>query len=192
MKVPVIKGKLVTLRPSRLSDAPVFCRWFKNPEVTRFLNRYENPPTLREERAYIREQLRKRDNAQWIIMTADKEMIGTVGLTIYPAHRRALYGIFIGDPRYWGQGLGTEAGRLAVAFAFRRLRLHRIELRVFAYNIRGMKSYEKIGFRTEGRLRDHLYRDGAYHDEFVMGILRQEYLPSAKRKTQSAKQKLKT
>ncbi|MDD5110668.1 MAG: GNAT family protein [Patescibacteria group bacterium] len=175
MRVPILKGKNIVLRPLRLSDAPAFCRWFKNSEVTRFLKRYEDPPTLQEERKYIQEQNRKRDNAQWIIMTTDGAMIGTVGLTIYPVHRRAVYGIFIGDPRYWGQGLGTEAGRLAVAFAFRRLRLHRIELRVYAYNIRGMKSYKKIGFRTEGRLRDHLYRDGTYHDEIVMGILRSEF-----------------
>ena len=134
MRVPVLKGKQVLLRPLRISDAPAFCAWFKNSEVTRFLLRHENPPPLRE------------------------------------------YGIFIGNPRYWGQGLGTEAGRLAVGWAFRKLRLHRIELRVFAYNIRGIKSYQKIGFHPEGRLRDYIYRDGVYHDEIMMGILRKEFL----------------
>src|SRR3989338_4003326 len=176
MRVPVLKGKQVLLRPLRISDAPAFCAWFKNSEVTRFLLRHENPPPLREEREYLRNQQRRADHAQWGIVV-DDVLIGTVGLDrIDSEHRRAVYGIFIGNPRYWGQGLGTEAGRLAVGWAFRKLRLHRIELRVFAYNIRGIKSYQKIGFHPEGRLRDYIYRDGVYHDEIMMGILRKEFL----------------
>jgi len=176
MRVPILNSNQVTLRPLRLSDAPQFCRWFDNPEVTRFLKRYQDPPTLREERTYIRAQRRKPNQAQWVILANDGTMIGTVGLSkINYQHQRAEYGIFIGDPKYWGQGYGTNAGRLAVRYGFQRLHLHRIRLHVYAYNIRGAKSYRKIGFHREGRLRDHLYRDGHFHDVIVMGILRSEF-----------------
>lgn len=176
MRVPILKGKEVVLRPLRVSDAPLFCRWFRRAEVTRFLTRHEHPPALREERAYLREQQRRRDHAQWGIVVLPGGLIGTVGLDkIDGEHRRAVYGIFIGDPRYWGQGHGTEAGRLAVAYGFRRLKLHRIMLHVIAYNRRGLASYRNIGFRSEGRLRDHLYRDDAFHDVIVMGMLTMEF-----------------
>jgi len=90
--------------------------------------------------------------------------------------KMAEFGIFIGDKKYWGQGCGTEACRLIVDHGFRKLKLHRVYLRVLAYNIRGIKSYQKVGFKVEGRLKEHIYRDGFYHDEIVMGLLREEYL----------------
>ena len=35
--------------------------------------------------------------------------------------------------------------------------------------------YRKCGFVEEGRQREHVYSDGAYHDQVVMGILRTEW-----------------
>ncbi|MCL4252318.1 MAG: GNAT family N-acetyltransferase, partial [Anaerolineae bacterium] len=61
-------------------------------------------------------------------------------------------------------------------FAFMDLNLHRLELNVFSYNARAIRSYEKIGFMREGVLRETLYRDGVYHDIHVMGILRREWM----------------
>lgn len=177
MKVPILRGKNVVLRPLRLSDAPAFCRWFKDPSVTRFLQRHEDPPSLREERAYVRSQQRRADHAQWAIIADDGVVIGTVSLEgISREHHRAEYGIFIGDPKYWGQGYGTAAGRLVVRFGFQKLRLRRIYLNVYAYNTRGFRSYRRLGFRREGRLRNHLCRDGYFHDVLVMGLLREEFL----------------
>lgn len=176
MKVPTLPGTRVTLRPLRVSDAPTFCRWLNNPEVTRFLARHKQPPTLREERVYLGQQQRRRDHAQWGIEIDSRTFIGTVGMDrIDRENRQATYGIFIGEPRYWGKGYGTEAGQLAVSYGFRRLGLHRIMLYVFDNNPRGLKSYRKLGFRVEGRLREHRYRAGAYHDLMVMGMLRSEF-----------------
>lgn len=177
MRVPVLKNKLVILRPPRMADAPNYCRWFADPEVTRFLERHEDPPTLREERQFLRERPRVPNLAFWAITTASGEHIGSVSLMkISREHARAEYGIMIGNPRYWGQGYGTAAGRLVVRYGFRQLKLQRISLLVYAYNTRGYRSYRRIGFRREGRLRDHFYRAGVHHDAFVMGMLRREYL----------------
>lgn len=190
MRVPVLKNKLVTLRPPRMSDAPNYCAWFANPEVTRFLERHEDPPTLREERKFLLEQPRIPNLAFWVITTPAGEHIGSVSLMkIDREHGRAEYGIMIGDPRYWGQGYGTAAGRLVVRFGFRQLKLQRISLLVYAYNTRAYRSYRRLGFRREGRLRDHFYRDGVHHDAFVMGILRREYLSLFANANKHAKRK---
>nr|MBA3627817.1 GNAT family N-acetyltransferase [Chloroflexota bacterium] len=76
----------------------------------------------------------------------------------------------------WGQGYGTEAASLMLAHAFERLGLHRVGLSVFSFNERAIRSYEKAGFRIEGRLRDAIARDGRYWDEIQMGALRPEWL----------------
>lgn len=35
--------------------------------------------------------------------------------------------------------------------------------------------YESIGFQQEGKSRQHLFRDGSWHDMIHMGMLQQEY-----------------
>ncbi|OGY45446.1 MAG: hypothetical protein A2744_00405 [Candidatus Buchananbacteria bacterium RIFCSPHIGHO2_01_FULL_44_11] len=183
MTKPVLKGKKVILRPMSFKDAPDYCRWLADQEVTKFLAIYDNkPPTLKEERQWIAAAKKDKSRVVLAIDTADGRHIGSIALMKIDQYaKRAEYGIMIGDKYYWGQGCGTEAGRLLVNYGFKKLKLHRIELRYIAYNIRGAKSYKKIGFKEEGRLRDHFFREGYWHDEVVMGILRYEYHRKAKK-----------
>lgn len=193
MNGPIIRGRGVILRPLRRTDAPDYCRWLADSEVTRFLQRHENPPTRREELRYIADQGRRKDTLHWAIDTTDGTHIGSTSLMkVDRDQRHAEFGIFIGDPRYWGQGLGTQAGWLVVRYGFGTLKLHRIYLNVYAYNTRGIRSYRRLGFRPEGRLRDHLYRGRNFHDVMVMGMLRAEFLKSVKRKAKSVKRQRKT
>jgi RimJ/RimL family protein N-acetyltransferase len=46
---------------------------------------------------------------------------------------------------------------------------------VHADNARGIRAYEKVGFRREGLLRQESYREGRYGDTLVMALLRQEW-----------------
>lgn len=173
---PKIKGKLVYLRPLRRSDAPDYCRWLADGEATRFLQRHEDPPTMREELQYIADQRRRPDTVHWALDTREGVHIGSTSLMkLDRDQRHAEFGIFIGDPRYWGQRLGTEAGSLVLRYAFRQLKLHRVYLHVYAFNLRAIRSYQRLGYQLEGQLRGHLYRDRTYHDVFVMGILAHEY-----------------
>jgi len=55
------------------------------------------------------------------------------------------------------------------------LNLHRVSLDVFEYNPRAIRSYEKVGFKHEGRVRQALNRDGRRWDILYMGILREEW-----------------
>jgi RimJ/RimL family protein N-acetyltransferase len=55
------------------------------------------------------------------------------------------------------------------------LKLHRISVRVVAYNARALGAYRKCGFTTEGREREAAFVDGAWHDDVMMGILDREY-----------------
>ena len=181
----MIRGKLVILRPLSIADAPRFCGWLADLEVTKFLNIHDlPPPTLHEEREWLRQARADRKNIYFAIDTIDGVHIGSIGLRIKDGSGKvAEYGILIGDKRYWGQGCGTEAGVLMVEYGFRKLKLHRIYLKYIAYNIRGRASYKKIGFKHEGRLRQHLFHNGYWHDKILMGLLREEYIEKLKIKS---------
>ena len=49
--------------------------------------------------------------------------------------------------------------------------LHRIDLRVLAYNTRATRCYLRAGFVEEGREREAALVDGTWHDDVIMGIL---------------------
>jgi RimJ/RimL family protein N-acetyltransferase len=89
-------------------------------------------------------------------------------------NRSAEAGIFVGVKSLWGRGHGTDAMNALVGWGFDELNLHRIWLRVFADNPRAVRSYEKVGFRVEGRLRQDRYHRGQYSDTLVMGLLSEE------------------
>ncbi len=98
-------------------------------------------------------------------------------LEIDNQNRKAIVRISIFDSACWGSGFGTEAMSLLIDYGFNILNLNRIGLDVFAYNERGIKSYKKLGFKEEGRIRQDLFYDGEYHDSILMGVLKDEYTP---------------
>ena len=65
--------------------------------------------------------------------------------------------------------------KLLVKFIFEQMNINKIKLCVYSFNERAKKCYIKTGFKEEGVLRQELYRDGAYHDIIMMGILKSEY-----------------
>jgi diamine N-acetyltransferase len=97
----------------------------------------------------------------------DGEAVGTSSLfDIDHHHRRAKFGILLGERR--GQGIGTEATRLTLDWAFHVLNLRNVVLEVMDWNAAGMRAYEKAGFRLVGRRRDALVSGGRRIDEVIM------------------------
>jgi RimJ/RimL family protein N-acetyltransferase len=88
---------------------------------------------------------------------------------------RGVHGHQIGERDYWGKGYGTDALRVLLRYAFDELNLHRVSLSVLEGNERAMRSYQKCGFRYEGRQRQVWAYDGRRWDEIYMGLLRDEW-----------------
>lgn len=89
-------------------------------------------------------------------------------------HRKGEYGIFIGEDDARGRGVGTQAARLMIAYAFEELKLHKLYLRVFADNAGAIRSYEKAGFVQEGYLKEEVLIDGEYRDMVWMAVLNRD------------------
>jgi diamine N-acetyltransferase len=168
-------GANIYLRPVERADAPTFVGWLNDAEVTRYLLAYR-PMTLRAEEDFIDRAGEGDDVILGIVLREGDRLIGGTGLhQIDQRCRRACFGIFLGDKESWGKGYGTEATRLLLGYAFGTLNLNRVWLHAFEYNERGLRCYEKIGFRREGVLRQDTFRDGRYWDTVAMAILRDEW-----------------
>ena len=176
----LLTGKLVRLSALEPEiDASLWSKWHRNSEFDRLADM--DPATLRSPKA-LREWIEKHLD-DWLVnefqirtIEAD-QIIGSVGLgDALQVHADAFVGIGIGEPEFWGKGYGTEAMQLILRFAFMELNLQRVSLDVFEYNQRAIRSYEKAGFKMEGRQRGMLLREGQRWDLVYMGILRSEWL----------------
>lgn len=170
------KGKLVRLAIHQKDDVKALERWNQDSEYLRLLD--TDPPYLFS-RQQMTEWLDKEEDKQisfGIRTLADDRLIGIIGLHIADwVSRNAWVGIGIGEREYWGKGYGTDAMRLIVQYGFLELNLNRISLDVFGFNERGIRSYEKVGFKAEGRMRDWMNRAGMRSDLIYMGLLRREW-----------------
>lgn len=106
---------------------------------------------------------------------ADDKLIGQMGAWIDRPHDDSYVWILIGERDYWGKGYGTDAMRLFMRYAFQELNLHRLSLRVFGFNKRAIRSYEKCGFVHEGVSRASLNKMGIRWDEIWMGLTRTDW-----------------
>jgi RimJ/RimL family protein N-acetyltransferase len=107
---------------------------------------------------------------------ADDKYIGFLGLGVDLIHSEAWVGLGIGERELWSKGYGTDMMKLCIQYVFAELGLERLSLGLFDYNPRALRSYEKAGFRLEGRTRQEILREGKRYDSLWMGILREEWL----------------
>lgn len=107
---------------------------------------------------------------------AEGDIIGVAFLhSLSATDRKARYAIGLFAPLHLGHGYGTEITRLVLDHTFDTLDLHRVDLRMLAFNTAAVACYQRVGFQIEGRERESCYLDGHWHDDLIMGILAGEY-----------------
>jgi len=173
-------GERIRLRAIEREDLPRFVGWVNDPEVRCFLDMIFPLSAEDEEDWYANARKLPPVEKPFAIDVKDGDgwrLVGSCGfIHVDQLNRHAEVGISIGDKEEWGKGYGTEIMRLLVKIGFDTFNLHRIYLRVFENNQRGIRAYEKVGFVLEGRLREAFYREGSYQDMLIMGVLKSEWL----------------
>lgn len=173
----VIWGEKAGIRPLAPGDAGALHRFMTDPEVGHLL--YEETSGVFPGPALLAVNIWLNSLAprpEWAIVNEQGRFIGVVRLwRISERNRSAMLTIYIGDKGHWGRGYGSDALRLVLREAFGPMDLHRVELHVFEFNQRAIRSYEKVGFVHEGVRRQALRRGGRYFDILVMGITREEF-----------------
>ncbi len=104
-------------------------------------------------------------------------ILGLVSLTnIDHLNQAAVFHIMIGDTAFQKKGIGTFATNEILKHAFLNLNLKRIELSVLPYNTNAQKLYEKVGFIKEGIKRAAVFKNGEFHNIYLYGILKDDWL----------------
>lgn len=182
---PTLTGTSVLLRPfSFEQDAPALREMLQDPEVSRLTGSIHGPGETPEWDAAAESRFRDwysalNDRADRLdLAVVDKASGQCVGEVVFnqwsEPNRSCNFRTVIG-PRGRDRGLGTEAIRLFLGYGFERLGLHRISLDVFSFNPRARRVYDKLGFVTEGVLREEHRWGGEWIDVTIMSMLAHEW-----------------
>ncbi len=173
------RGKRVVLRQLKLTDADIIMKHWNDLETRQYL-KVQLPYSLEDEIEFIKKSwknMRYGNKYTFAIETVEnKKFIGVCSLeNLDYKSRSATLGIVIMDKRYWNKGFGTDTMILLIAIAFKIINLNRVELDVYATNIRAKKVYEKVGFKTIGIRRQAEFVLGKYIDVYAMDILASDF-----------------
>ncbi len=170
----ILKGQRIILRPIRMADAPNFVRWFKDKEVTRFTST-ENVSLAKEKKVIKSFQKEKNKLRLAIDLLADRRPIGGCSIE-YLAPKVYGLGIIIGEKSCWNKGYGTEVIKLLLQYGFVKKKAERIELDVFEKNKRAQKVYRRCGLKVEGLRRNKVFKRGKMENDYIMAILKKEWV----------------
>jgi RimJ/RimL family protein N-acetyltransferase len=176
-------GRLV-IRDFTISDVESFSVLAADPEVTRYL--YWGPLDQSQAKKFIQRAVdlavvKTRRKFILAIENDRAEMLGYIFLNVKSFINAEAEITYCLKKKYWGVGYGTEAIRLVLDFAFKKLKLHRVFARIDQENSRSEKLLKKNGFVYEGRLRQDAYMKGEWRDSEIYSILAHEFISDTAR-----------
>jgi diamine N-acetyltransferase len=175
----LVQGQRVGLGALRHDLIPAYLRWRSDPEVMRGTGSSSQAPTVEAMQAWYEQATRpgNREVHFTIYDLDDVAPVGTALLVRVDQHAgTAEFGLTIGERR--NQGLGTEATRLVLDWAFTVMGLHNILLVTFSWNLPAIRAYSKAGFREIGRRRGAVVTYGQRYDQVLMDAVADEFTGS--------------
>ncbi len=172
-----LQGTKTNIRSLSRKDLFYIVKWKSDPEIADLVRGGPIYTSIEIENKRFNRSIDGNDTVRLLVETKHKNAIGFISLgEIDKENKKAELGMLIGEKKLWGHGFGTDALITLLDYLFNKLDFNRINLEVFDYNLRAKKAYEKIGFKVEGIQRQGLHRGNSFHDIFIMGILRQDFI----------------
>lgn len=174
-----VVGEKCYLSHMLVDDTEQFTAWLNDLDVTVTMAIADQIITAENEKEFLLDINKKGEYIFSIVDLKTDKLIGSCGLHgVNDRHHNAIFGICIGNKKYWNKGYGTEATKLILDYGFNILNLNNIALTVYSFNKKAVKCYEKCGFKLIGRRRKERLIGGQYHDVIWMDILAEEFKDS--------------
>lgn len=172
-----IKGKFVTLRAMEEEEQDLLREMINDPEIEKMVGGYSFPVSKFQQKEWFDKNVNNQNNIRLIIETEEDGPVGYANLiNIDWKNRSAFHGIKIANKKYRTKGIGTDTVMAIMRYAFEELQLNRLDGAIIIYNEASKKLYcEKCGWKIEGVRRKAIFKSNDYHDELIVGILKEEY-----------------
>jgi RimJ/RimL family protein N-acetyltransferase len=168
----------IKLRALTATDSVKTLAWNNQEDISEMYSGHPFPVNIEMETTWYEKILKSNFPVTifGIEIIDSNKLIGiTVLRDINMIYRTAEFAFYIGDQSERGKGYSKEALMLTLQFAFLKLGLQRIYVKILEENIQTIKVHEQVGFKKEGNLRKSVFKNGCYKNEQYMAILKEEF-----------------
>lgn len=167
-------NKRVYLRAFEPDDYKTTIKWRKDDVIWDMLGGTKYFVSEAYEKQWIENTiLNSKDVKLAVCLDENDKHIGNVYMTnINEINRSCVSHVLIGEKEYWGHGYAREALLLAIDYMFNERNIHRIQANVLVSNVASLKMHEKCGYKLEGTLREAVYKNGKYQDQYVLALVK--------------------
>jgi RimJ/RimL family protein N-acetyltransferase len=176
-ELPTLTSRLVTLREPLSEDLGPLVDLLSIADASRF--GIEEPVTDVAVQLFIERTAQDREAgaafSYVVLQGASRSVIGLMQVRgLDPAFETAEWECTI-TPSTRGSGVFLDTARLVGSFVFGSVGAHRLEARVLVQNGRANGALRKIGAVQEGILRRSIRRGGAYVDQVLWSVLKDDW-----------------
>ena len=172
-----MENTMVYLRALEPDDYLTSIKWRNDDQIWSLLGGEKYFVSERYEKKWIEDAIFDSNNIRLAVcLKADNRYIGNVSITnINKSNRSGISNILIGNRDCWGKGVGSEAYRLLLEYAFNEKGFHRIEALVLESNVASIKMHQKCGYKIEGTLRDSVFKNGRWQNQILLSIIEKDF-----------------
>lgn len=171
-------GERVHLRAFSLGDAETYQAWNHDSDQARALWEIPWPRSPEGDRRWAEQEAERGasgDNIRLVIADADDRAVGDITTqNCDPRVGTFSYGVSIAAAQR-RQGYATEALGLLFRNMFHERRYQKAWVVINVQNAASVTLHEQLGFVREGQLRRMTFTRGQHHDQFIYGLLREEW-----------------
>lgn len=173
----MIIGKTVRFRAIEEHDLEALQGWLNDPEISRLVGGFSFPVSAAGQRRWFEASQSNATTQRWIVEDHAGLRLGLVGLWQIDWHNRnAMAAIKLGSSDARGRGYGTDALMSLAAYAFYQVGLHKLWAEILPFNVASYRVFvDKCGWQVEGVYRQHVFREGCFHDQVRVGLLREDF-----------------
>jgi ribosomal-protein-alanine N-acetyltransferase len=178
----LLSGKLSYLKAFDEThlNSPDYLRWVRDYDVVKTLNKtdYLRPVSFEEVKQYCTQLMQSLDDMFFALYEIESHsFIGTLRVSkINWPSKVADIGIMIGNREFWGKGLATDAISAISRYLFSKCGFRKLTAGYMAVNPAMGEAFLKVGFKSEGVLREQNYFEGKYVDHILIGCFVHEFL----------------
>lgn len=161
--------EFVKLREEHLDQV---LRWRTQADVTRYMNT-DIAFDMEQQKKWFASISKSETDRYWIISIKGR-LVGVISLNaIDLANKKTSWGFYIGEEKY--RMYGGVIPLYLYHYVFTKLELNKITAEVMVGNENVVKLNKVHGCREVGVYKEHIYKNGAFHDIILMELLRSDW-----------------
>lgn len=163
----------ISLKNIEEKDLELILQW-RNQDHIRKVMFNSNIITMEQHINWYK-NLKQKENSLSKIFYFDDIPYGVLNITnINKLNNTCEWGFYIGDSKT-PHGMGTVLGYASLNYLFDVLNLRKVCGEVIENNKKSRNFHEKLGFKNDGILRKHIFKENDYADIYIYSIFDKEW-----------------